>query len=142
MDENIRCRINLGLLDRVGWYGLEKEFFDVLVVGSGVAGLRTAIEILNRKDVSLAIITKDSRESNSKYAQGGIAVALGERDNARLHVRDTMNVGAGLCDVRTVNIVVKEAPERVKELVGWGCTFDKSNRNFDLVSNPRIRWQG
>ncbi|MGE4547053.1 MAG: FAD-binding protein, partial [Desulfurella sp.] len=104
---------------------------DCIVIGSGVAGLRAAIE-LNTLGLDIAIYTKDSaKESNTNYAQGGIAVCLSKDDNFDLHIKDTLIAGAGLCSKKSVEILVKEGPDRVIELIGWGCEFDK-NKNGEL----------
>jgi len=104
---------------------------DCIVIGSGVAGLRAAIE-LNALGASVAIYTKNNiKESNTNYAQGGIAVCLSKNDNVDLHIKDTLVAGAGLCNKKSVEILVKEGRERVKELINWGCQFDK-NANGEL----------
>ncbi|MGC8501939.1 L-aspartate oxidase [Desulfurella sp.] len=104
---------------------------DCIVIGSGVAGLRAAIE-LKRLGVDVAIFTKDkASESNTNYAQGGIAVCLSKNDNFDLHIKDTLIAGAGLCNKKSVEILVKEGPDKVKELIDWGCQFDK-NENGEL----------
>jgi L-aspartate oxidase len=104
---------------------------DCIVIGSGVAGLRAAIE-LNTFGLDIAIYTKDSaKESNTNYAQGGIAVCLSKDDTFDLHTKDTLVAGAGLCNKKSVEILVKEGPDRVKELIDWGCEFDK-NDNGEL----------
>ncbi|HHS49324.1 MAG TPA: L-aspartate oxidase, partial [Desulfurella acetivorans] len=104
---------------------------DCIVIGSGVAGLRAAIE-LNTLNLDIAIYTKDSaKESNTNYAQGGIAVCLSKDDNFDLHIKDTLVAGAGLCNKKSVEILVKEGADRVKELINWGCKFDK-NENGEL----------
>lgn len=104
---------------------------DCIVIGSGVAGLRAAIE-LNNLGLDISIYTKDSaKESNTNYAQGGIAVCLSKNDNFDLHIKDTLIAGAGLCNKKSVEILVKEGPDKVKELIEWGCKFDK-NENKEL----------
>lgn len=104
---------------------------DCIVIGSGVAGLRAAIE-LNNLGLDISIYTKDSaKESNTNYAQGGIAVCLSKNDNFDLHIKDTLIAGAGLCNKKSVEILVKEGPDKVKELIEWGCKFDK-NENGEL----------
>lgn len=97
---------------------------DFLIIGSGNAGLRTAIEANPFGDV--LIITKDVlKESNTRYAQGGIAVAMGEDDTVAAHVSDTLKAGDGLCDQVPVEVMVSEGIDRVKELIDWGANFDK-----------------
>ena len=97
---------------------------DILVVGSGTAGLRAAIEANRHGDVVL--ITKGAlQESSSRYAQGGIAVVMSADDEIGFHVEDTLNAGAGLCNETAVQIMVEEGIERVSELIQWGANFDK-----------------
>lgn len=96
---------------------------DVLIIGSGAAGLRAALAASEHVEVTL--ITKTTlKESNSIYAQGGIAVAMNIDDTVDLHVEDTCNAGCGLCDVTAVEIMVSEGILRVSELVDWGANFD------------------
>jgi L-aspartate oxidase len=99
---------------------------DVAVVGSGVAALSAALAAA--EDASVLIITKgELKESNTYYAQGGVAVALAEDDTPEDHLKDTLAVGAGLCDEAAVRKLVTEGPERVKELIAWGADFDREN---------------
>ena len=96
---------------------------DVLIIGSGAAGLRAALAASEHVEVTL--ITKTTlKESNSIYAQGGIAVAMNIDDTIDLHVEDTCKAGCGLCDVTAVEIMVSEGIPRVSELVDWGANFD------------------
>lgn len=96
---------------------------DVLIIGSGAAGLRAALAASEKSDVIL--ITKTTlKESNSLYAQGGIAVAMNIDDTIDLHVGDTCSAGCGLCDVNAVEIMVSEGIPRVRELLDWGANFD------------------
>ena len=98
---------------------------DFLVIGTGVAGLRAALELAHHGRVILA--TKDQpAESNSAYAQGGVAVALAEDDDTELHLEDTLRAGAGIVSPRAARVLVEEGPDRVRELVGWGARFDRS----------------
>jgi L-aspartate oxidase len=106
-------------------------FVDVLIVGGGLSGLRAAHEV----DPSLRalILTKDKlEESNSSYAQGGIASVWDPEDRFDNHVQDTLVAGAGLCDSDVVAQVVKEAPERVNELIAWGTRFDTQDGQIIL----------
>ncbi len=99
--------------------------FDFLVVGSGVAGLFTALHLAERGNV--AVVTKDDlTESNTEYAQGGIAVALGQDDAPEDHGRDTLEAGAGLCDPEAVRVLTSEGPGAVETLMGLGMRFDRS----------------
>lgn len=86
----------------------EKEYHDVLIIGSGIAGVYTALRISEEYDI--AILTKETIDiSNSVLAQGGIAVSLDEEDSPELHFRDTIYAGAGLCDEKSVWVLVNEA---------------------------------
>jgi L-aspartate oxidase len=98
---------------------------DFIVIGSGIAGLRAAIEIA-RAGARVTVLTKDrASESNTEYAQGGIAVALSEEDEVALHEEDTLNAGAGLCDARAVRVMVEDGPRYIQELIDWGTEFDR-----------------
>jgi L-aspartate oxidase len=97
---------------------------DFLVIGSGIAGLRAAISLAEVGDV--IVLTKaDPRESNTGYAQGGIAAAIGPDDSPELHARDTIAAGDGICDATAVEILVREGPGYVRELIEWGAAFDR-----------------
>jgi L-aspartate oxidase len=97
---------------------------DFLVIGAGVAGLRGAIELSQAGTV--LVVAKDSlRESSSEYAQGGIAVALSDDDEVRLHEEDTIAAGAGLCDREAVRTLVEEGPAAIEQLIEWGAEFDR-----------------
>lgn len=103
---------------------MDKEHVDFLVVGAGVAGLRAAIELAPHGTV--LVLTKDMlTESSTGYAQGGIAVALSDEDEIRIHYDDTLRAGDGLCDEQAVRILVEEGPFRIMELIEWGAEFDK-----------------
>jgi L-aspartate oxidase len=104
---------------------------DVLVVGSGIAGLSFALKACRFADVILA--TKKERvESNTNYAQGGVAAVFDPRDSHALHVADTLVAGAGLCHRRAVEELVREGPERVRELMEWGVRFTREDRQVSL----------
>lgn len=109
---------------------------DVLVIGSGISGLSYAIKIAQRlPQTKITIVTKsDGEESNTKYAQGGVAVVTDfENDSFEKHIEDTLRAGDGLCKREAVEIVVKEGPVRFKEIVEWGAQFDKSDLgSYDL----------
>src|SRR5687768_11784216 len=101
---------------------------DFLVIGSGIAGLTYALKVAHTcPDKKVLIITKTTaEETNTKYAQGGVAVVNDlENDSFEKHIDDTLIAGDGLCDKRIVEIVVKEGPERVNEIIEWGARFDK-----------------
>lgn len=105
---------------------------DVLIIGSGSAALRAAIEAARHRRV-LVVTKKQRTESNSFYAQGGIAAALAEHDTPESHIADTMRVGCGLSDLSTVEVVVREGAERVRELLDWGAPFDRSGRRLSFA---------
>lgn len=107
------------------------HFVDILVIGGGIAGLRAAMEIDPR--LSMLVITKDTMEqSNSAYAQGGIAGVIDPEDRFEDHVTDTMVAGANLCDREVVEMVVREAPEHIQQLIAWGTQFDVENGHLLL----------
>jgi L-aspartate oxidase len=98
---------------------------DFVVVGSGVAGLRASIELASHGG-RVTVLTKDkASESNTEYAQGGVAVVLSENDNADLHEGDTLVAGAGLCDEPAVETLVNDGTKYVRELIDWGTEFDR-----------------
>src|SRR3954463_1600119 len=98
---------------------------DFLVVGSGIAGLSFALKAA--KHGKVLIVTKSNEdESNTKYAQGGVAVVVDKKkDSFEKHIEDTLIAGDGLCNKEVVEIVVKEGPARVQEIIDWGARFDK-----------------
>ena len=104
---------------------LPQHFTDCLVIGSGVAGLRAALEAA--ASCQVLVVTKDApTESNTFYAQGGVAVVLAKGDTVESHVADTLVGGAGLCDRGVVATVVGEGPKRILELIHWGAQFDSA----------------
>ena len=101
---------------------------DFLVIGSGIAGLTYALKVANQfPDKKVVVMTKATAdETNTKYAQGGIAVVNDmENDSFQKHIEDTLIAGDGLCNEKVVEIVVKEGPDRVQEIIDWGAKFDK-----------------
>ena len=99
--------------------GVPHYFADVLIVGGGLAGLRAAMAV--DPSLSVLVVTKDKIEqSNSNYAQGGIAGVLHPADRFENHVADTIMAGGALCDRSVVEMVVREAPNRIGELIEWG----------------------
>jgi L-aspartate oxidase len=107
---------------------------DFLVLGTGIAGLSFAIKASALGTVNM-VTKKEKSESNTNYAQGGIAVVLDERDSFAEHIQDTMVCGGGLCNEETVRFVVAEGPERIREIVQWGVKFTPSaetSSGYDL----------
>ncbi|HEX6915156.1 MAG TPA: L-aspartate oxidase [Chitinophagaceae bacterium] len=103
---------------------------DFLVIGSGVAGLTYALKTAQHfPDRKVVVITKaQADETNTKYAQGGIAGVMDEmKDSFDKHIEDTLIAGDGLCDRKVVEIVVKEGPERIREIIEWGAEFDRTS---------------
>ena len=105
---------------------------DFLILGSGIAGLTLAIKL--SETGSVAVVTKkEAVESNTNYAQGGIAAVVEPLDSIEGHIRDTLVCGAGLCNEEVVRFVVGEGPERIRELIGWGVEFSPGRSGgFDL----------
>ena len=97
---------------------------DYLVIGAGVAGLRAAIELAEAGRV-LVVAKESLKESSSEYAQGGVAVALSDDDEVRLHEQDTLIAGDGLCDPAAVHTLVEEGPAAIQQLIEWGAEFDR-----------------
>jgi L-aspartate oxidase len=100
------------------------DVLDFLIVGSGIAGLRAAIALAPFGRV-LVLTKAAATESNTGYAQGGIAAAIGADDSPDLHASDTIRAGDGLCDESTVRVLVEEGPRYVRELIDWGVRFDQ-----------------
>jgi L-aspartate oxidase len=112
--------------------------FDFLILGSGIAGLTFALKVAPRGRV--AIVTKKSRaDSNTNWAQGGIAAVTSREDSIEMHVRDTLDAGAGLCREDIVRTVIGEGPERIQELMELGTKFserelpDGNGKELDLT---------
>ncbi len=107
---------------------LSQIFTDVLVIGGGVAGMRAAIAASEHSDVIL-VSKGNIEQSNTFWAQGGIAAVLEETDSFDLHIQDTLNAGADLCDPAVVRTVVEAGPARINELIDWGMRFDTKRRD-------------
>lgn len=106
--------------------------FDFLVIGSGIAGMSFALKVADKGKVALVSKT-DLEDTNTFYAQGGIASVTKPTDNFENHIKDTINCGDALCNPDVVEMVVKEAPAQIKELVDWGVKFDRDPKgSFDL----------
>ena len=120
--------------------------YDYIIVGSGIAGLYAAL--LAKKQGSVLIITKGGIDDcNTKFAQGGIAAAIGKNDSPELHFKDTIAAGDGLCDEEAVRILVNEAADCITDLVNFGMPFDTLNGEIALTreaahSVPRILHAG
>ena len=98
---------------------------DFIVVGAGIAGLRASVELAPAGRV-LCLAKKEVTESNTQYAQGGIAAALSDDDEVSLHLDDTLKAGDGLCNADAARVLVEEGPARIEELIEWGTEFDRA----------------
>src|SRR5918995_3305919 len=100
---------------------------DLLVLGSGVAGLSAAVRAADVHGMRVGVLTKaDLDQATTRWAQGGVAAVLGgDPDSTDLHLADTLSAGAGLCDVDAVRVLVDEGPSRVHELIALGAAFDR-----------------
>jgi L-aspartate oxidase len=122
------------------------ESTDIIVIGSGIAGLYTSIEA--SRHFSVTIVNKSSlEECNTKYAQGGIAAAIGPFDSPNLHYSDTVKAGAGLVDPVAARILVDEAPDRITDLISLGVSFDTVDGEITLAREgahtvPRVLHSG
>ena len=100
---------------------------DLLVLGSGVAGLSAAVNAASLDSMRVGVLSKgELSQSATRWAQGGVAAALGgDVDSADLHLADTLAAGAGLCDAEAVRVLVDEGPARVQNLIALGAVFDR-----------------
>jgi len=106
-------------------------FTDILVIGGGIAGLRAALAVPD--DLRALVVTKDKiNQSNSSYAQGGIAGVMSPEDRFENHIEDTLVAGAGLCNAEIARMVVREAPGQIQDLVSMGTEFDKHEGQIAL----------
>src|SRR6266513_2935585 len=102
------------------------QFTDILVIGAGIAGIRAALEI--PADLNVLVLNKDRLdESNSTYAQGGLAGVMSPEDRFENHIEDTLTAGGGLCHRDVVELVVREAPDQIADLIDWGTRFDEEH---------------
>src|SRR6478735_8886037 len=108
------------------------QFTDILVIGAGIAGIRAALEVPS--DLHVLVLNKDRLdESNSTYAQGGIAGVLSPEDTFQNHIEDTHVAGAGLCDPEVVEMVIREAPQQINDLIRFGVKFDLEGGGLALT---------
>ena len=120
--------------------------YDYIIIGSGIAGLNTAL--LAAEHGNVLVVTKGRIDDcNSRYAQGGIAAAIGPGDSATLHQRDTLEAGAGLCDPEAVGVLTGQGPDSIAGLIRWGVPFDTMHGQIALGregahSLPRILHAG
>jgi L-aspartate oxidase len=110
----------------------QQLFTDCLVIGSGIAGLRAALEAAASRNVTL-VCKRSASDSNTWNAQGGIASVLAKDDNFKLHMEDTVRTGCGLCDEEVVKKVVTSGPELILQLIEWGAEFDKVEGKIDIT---------
>ncbi len=108
------------------------EHIDFIVVGAGVAGLRAAITLAEAGKV-LVLAKQELTESNTQYAQGGIAVALSDEDEISLHLQDTIQAGDGIVNVDAAHVLVEEGPQRIQELIDWGTQFDRHGTKLEFT---------
>ncbi|MBI3950284.1 MAG: L-aspartate oxidase [Acidobacteria bacterium] len=107
------------------------EQTDYIIIGSGIAGLRACLELADKGRV--VVLTKDEvTESNTGYAQGGVAAVMSDDDQISLHYQDTIRAGVGLCDPEAVRVLVEEGPKYIAELIKWGAEFDRVGGKLEL----------
>lgn len=129
MNKNI---VNKKYLVSIDSHKLPHIFTDVLVIGSGIAGLSTAIEAA--KSCSVLVVTKDKvSENNTQYSQGGIAAVVSPDDDCSNHVKDTLIAGHGLCDDDIVKGIINDGPKSINSLIAYGVNFDKENGSLALT---------
>ena len=125
---------------------MTETHYDYIVIGSGIGGLYAAL--LAREHGSVLVLTKGKIDDcNTRYAQGGIAAAIGQGDSPDLHLKDTLQAGAGLCEAEAVKVLTREGPTRVASLIQWGVPFDTIHGQINLGregahSMPRILHAG
>lgn len=101
-----------------------------LIIGGGAAGLRAAAELLESGKDVIILAKEDILESNTEYAQGGVAVALSDEDKIGFHLDDTLRAGDGICNEEAVRILVEEGPRYIEELIEWGVDFDREGTSL------------
>ena len=112
--------------------------FDFLVIGAGIAGLNAAIRLADAGTV-LVVTKEELAESNTAYAQGGIAVAMGGEEDVALHLEDTMAAGDGLVNRAAASVLVEQGPKRVEELLTWGTAFDREPKGQNGEGGELLR---
>src|SRR5438093_134348 len=112
---------------------------DYAVVGSGIAGLRAAIELSAAGNV-LVLAKSHLSDSATAWAQGGIAVALSDEDEIGLHEQDTINAGDGLCRPEAVTLLVEEGPKYISQLIEWGTEFDRAGTKLAFTREAAIEF--
>lgn len=122
----------------------QQSYYDVLVIGSGAAGLSLALELVEHmQEISIAILSKDTLDAGStQHAQGGISVVLGEDDSLASHVDDTLNAGAGLCNPEIVSFTVAQGPERIAWLINQGVPFTQQTNGLGHLTYHLTREGG
>src|ERR1700755_1132983 len=105
---------------------------DFIVVGAGIAGLRASVELASAGRV-LCLAKREVTESNTQYAQGGIAAALSDDDEVSLHLEDTLKAGDGLVNEEAARVLVEEGPPRIEELIQWGTEFDRDGTRLSFA---------
>ncbi|MEY2568664.1 MAG: L-aspartate oxidase [Actinomycetota bacterium] len=115
---------------------MPSDALDLLVLGSGVAGLSAAVQAAAEPGVRVGVLTKaELAQAATRWAQGGVAAVLGgDEDSTDLHLADTLQAGAGLCDVDAVRVLVDEGPARVNELIALGAVFDRDHEGGLLLA--------
>src|ERR1022692_4074397 len=128
----VRVTISIRKADSGAFFGAECILMkalpgetDFIVVGAGIAGLRASVELASAGRV-VCLAKREVTESNTQYAQGGIAAALSDDDEVSLHLDDTLKAGDGLCNPEAARILVEEGPARIEELIEWGTEFDRT----------------
>lgn len=111
--------------------GMSEIRSDFLIIGSGIAGLSFALKAAGVGSVNI-ITKKEQAQSNTNYAQGGIAAVVADDDSFQLHIQDTLSAGAGLCHSDAVDVLVREGPARLRELMELGVAFTKKGNELDL----------
>jgi L-aspartate oxidase len=120
---------------------MQKHSSDYLIIGSGLAGLSAALKLAEK--ASVILLTKEkSTFSNTSWAQGGIAAVMGSEDSFESHIRDTLISGAGLCKTEVVSNVVRQAPDRIADLINWGVVFDQKDKSQNSAEEVDLTREG